>query len=241
MSCIQKLASTHHASRLNKDGIQLAVVYLQYPNETIPVHSIFCIGRNYAAHAKELNNPVPASPIIFLKPATTIIHSGDWVILPPQSQSVHHEVEVVLLIGKTGKNISESAALDYVKGYGVGVDITARDIQQKAKEKGHPWSVAKGFDTFAPVSDFIAAERITDPGNLDLQLSVNGEVRQIGNTRDMLFPIPTLIKHLSAIFTLSPGDLIFTGTPQGVGPFKKGDKLHATLGQGLAELRVNVK
>ena len=219
----------------------MAVVYLQNQTERIPVHSIFCIGRNYAAHASELKNPVPSSPLVFLKPATTIIHSGEWVVLPPQSKNVHHEVEVVLLIGKSGKNIPESAALDYIKGYGVGVDITARDLQQKAKEKRHPWSVAKGFDTFAPVSDFVAAERIADPGDLDLQLSVNGAVRQIGNTRDMLFPIPTLIQHLSAIFTLSPGDLIFTGTPKGVGPLQKGDQLHALLGQGVAELRVNVK
>ncbi|MDX1587093.1 MAG: fumarylacetoacetate hydrolase family protein [Balneolaceae bacterium] len=204
------------------------------------VNSIFCIGRNYAEHAKELKNVVPDKPMVFLKPVSSLVFDGESIFIPEQSREVHHEVELVVAIGKTGKNISESQALSYIKGYGIGIDVTARDIQQQAKEKSHPWSVAKGFDTFAPLSSFISSSNISNPQDLDLKIEVNGQVRQQGNTRDMIFPVKTLISYLSTIFTLNPGDLIFTGTPEGVSPIHAGDRIKATLGDGLAVLNVSV-
>ncbi len=218
----------------------MANVHIPKTGETIAVHSIFCIGRNYAEHAKELNNPVPTEPIIFTKPPSSVIHNGEKIVLPPQSQAVHHEVETVVLIGKSGKNIPEPDAMNYIKAYGIGIDVTARDVQSRAKEKGHPWAVAKGFDTFAPLSDFVPASNIADAADISLHLTVNGERRQTGNSKDMLFPIPRLIAYLSNIFTLNPGDLIFTGTPEGVGLLSDGDKLVAVLGENLATLAVSV-
>ena len=209
-------------------------------NDELTINSIFCIGRNYPEHAKELKNVVPDRPMVFLKPVSAVVYDGASVVIPNQSKEVHHEVELVAAIGKTGKNIPESEALDFVAGYGIGIDVTARDIQQVAKEKSHPWSVAKGFDTFAPLSNFVDHSMIDDPQNLDLKIEVNGEIRQQGNTRDMIFPVKTLISYLSTIFTLSPGDLIFTGTPEGVSPIKSGDRIKATLGDHLAELNVTV-
>ena len=200
--------------------------------EPIQAGSVYCIGRNYAAHAAELNNPVPKSPLVFLKPASSLLQSGGTVYLPESSQDVHHEVEVVVLIGESGKAIGVDDAPNYIAGVGVGVDMTARDIQSRAKEKGHPWSIAKGFDGFAPLSRMADPEMVGDLGNLALQLTVNGEVRQSGTTANMLWPIANLISYLSSIFTLYPGDLVFTGTPEGVGPVKSGDQLQAVLGDG---------
>ena len=208
---------------------------------SIPLHTIFCIGRNYAEHARELNNPVPEAPIVFLKPLSALVSDGGSIVLPKQSEQVHHEVEIVVLIGKSGKNISEAEAHTFISGYAVGIDVTARDIQSKAKAKGHPWSVAKGFDTFAPISNFVSADKIADPSNIDVSLTVNGEIRQKGNSKDMLFPIPRLISYLSTIFTLHPGDLIFTGTPEGVNLLNEGDRLLAQLNNGLVNLTVKVK
>ncbi len=203
--------------------------------------TIFCIGRNYVEHAHELNSEVPDEPMVFLKPASSIILDGGVIELPSQSKNVHHEVEMVVALGKGGKNISEENALSHIAGYAVGIDVTARDIQQKAKEKSHPWAVSKGFDTFAPLSSFISVDKVPDPQNLDLTLTVNGKQRQHDNTRLMIFPIPKLIAYLSGIFTLQPGDLIFTGTPKGVSPIKSGDNIQATLGDSLAALSVTVK
>lgn len=219
----------------------MAQIFFAGDERSVPVNTIYCIGRNYAEHAGELNNPIPQSPIVFIKPATTIIHSGEFIELPRASSEVHHEVEVVALVGKPGKHIAPEAALEHLAGYGIGIDVTARDVQEKAKQKSHPWAVAKGFDTFAPVSSFVKAERVGDPGNLDFQLLVNGETRQAGNTRDMLFPIAELIAYLSSIFTLLPGDLLFTGTPKGVSRLHEGDKLRAILGDNLVALEVEVR
>lgn len=219
----------------------MANIYFKSDGSSVNVHTIFCVGRNYAEHAGELNNPIPTSPIIFLKPATALVHDGQYVELPPESNNVHYEVEVVALIGKKGKHISGETALDYVSGYGIGLDITARDIQDNAKQKAHPWAIAKGFDTFAPISSFLEAGQIPDPQNLNFQLEVNGTVRQAGNTNAMLFPFSKLVSFLSSIFTLNPGDLIFSGTPRGVGQLHEGDKLKAILGDGLTALNVQVK
>ena len=201
---------------------------------------LLCIGRNYAKHAKELGNEVPDFPMVFLKPASALITSGQDIIIPKMSSDVHHEVELVCLIGKKGKNISLAEALSFVAGYAVGLDMTARDIQSQAKAKGHPWSVAKGFDTFAPLGQFLSSEKIGHPESWDVELQINGEVRQAGNTRDMVFSIAELVSWCSSIFTLEPGDLLFTGTPEGVGPIREGDSLCAHI-TGLPKLHVGVK
>lgn len=205
------------------------------------IGNIYCIGRNYVEHAHELNNEPPSRPLVFLKPTSSIIYDGDSIRIPSESQNVHHEVELVVAIGKKGKNIPKKEALEHVAGYAIGIDVTARDIQQQAKEKSHPWAVAKGFDTFAPLSSFVDQRQIPDPQNVELQISVNGEIRQADNTRLMIFPVDELISYLSSIFTLQPGDLIFTGTPKGVSPVKPGDKIEATMGPKLPHLAVTVR
>jgi len=207
----------------------------------LQINNIFCIGRNYVEHAHELQNEVPDQPLVFLKPSSSIILEGDTIRIPSQSSNVHHEVELVAAIGKKGKNIPEKDALGYVAGYGIGIDVTARDVQQRAKEKGHPWSVAKGFDTFAPISPFVSADKLPNPQNVDLEIVVNGEMRQADNTKLMIFPVAKLISYLSTIFTLNPGDLIFTGTPKGVSPLTSGDSVTATMNNGLASLSVTVE
>tara|TARA_R110002124_G_scaffold287346_1_gene473482 strand:- start:33774 stop:34427 length:654 start_codon:yes stop_codon:yes gene_type:complete len=211
------------------------------PGLDLAIKSIYCIGRNYAEHAKELNNPLPTSPIVFLKPQSSICFDDDEIIIPTQSSDVHHEVELVIAISKKGKNITESDAIEHIEGIGIGIDFTARDIQQKAKEAGHPWSVAKGFDTFAPISRFVPVNKNIDLENIDLELSVNGVKRQSGNSSQMIFSIASLISYLSEIFTLYPGDLIFTGTPSGVSSIQSGDRITASLGKNLTSLTVTVK
>lgn len=218
----------------------MAQIHFQDNAAAVSVGTIYCIGRNYAEHARELNNPVPQAPIIFLKPASSLIFDGQSVIIPAASRDVHHEVEMVALIGKSGKRITLDAAPGHIAGYGIGIDVTARDIQQRAKEKSHPWAVAKGYDTFAPLSEFVPAA-LVDPAATDVALWVNDERRQYGNTRDMLFPVHHLVAYLSTIFTLMPGDLVFTGTPAGVGPLQEGDRLRAVLGDDLVTLAVDVK
>ncbi|WP_372635903.1 fumarylacetoacetate hydrolase family protein [Fodinibius sp.] len=203
------------------------------------IGSIFCIGRNYVAHARELDHDVPDQPMVFLKPVSSLTFEGP-ILLPPQSNEVHHEVELVVAIEKGGKDISRAEALSHVGGYGVGIDLTARDIQSRAKKQGHPWSVAKGFDTFAPISTFIPGERVADPQNLGLSLAVNDRMRQQSNTRLMIFPVADLIHYLSTIFTLRRGDLIFTGTPEGVSPLRSGDHIEARLDETLAHLTMEV-
>ena len=202
--------------------------------------SIFCIGRNYLAHAQELNNDVPDQPLVFLKPVSCLTTKGP-VQLPKESNNVHHEVELVAAIGKGGKNIPKPEALSHVAGYAVGIDITARDIQHRAKENGHPWSVAKGFDTFAPLGTFVKSSQVKNPQDIDISLSVNGEERQAANTEAMIFSVAELISYLSNIFTLRPGDLIFTGTPEGVSPLSSGDHIEAVIGPSLTKLTIDVE
>lgn len=206
----------------------------------LAIDNIYCIGRNYVEHARELNNEPPSQPLVFLKPTSSVINDGAQIQLPSQSNNVHHEVELVVAIGRGGKNIPRENALEHIAGYAIGIDVTARDIQQQAKDNAHPWTVAKGFDTFAPLSSFVEKDRIDDPQNVDLQITVNGEIRQADNTGLMIFPVNELIHYLSTIFTLQPGDLIFTGTPKGVSPIKSGDQIEASLNDGLAKLSVSV-
>lgn len=206
-----------------------------------PVNTIYCIGRNYVEHARELGNNPPETPLVFLKPNSALLFDKDSIRIPKESSNVHHEVELVAAVEKGGKNISKQEALSHIGGYYLGIDVTARDIQQKAKDNGHPWTIAKGYDTFAPLSNFVNADKIDDPQNLELQLSLNGDIRQSANTQLMIFPITDLVSYLSTIFRLQPGDLIFSGTPAGVSAIKSGDRIEATLGNHLAELNLGVK
>jgi 2-keto-4-pentenoate hydratase/2-oxohepta-3-ene-1,7-dioic acid hydratase in catechol pathway len=208
--------------------------------DTIPIGKLLCIGRNYAKHAEEMQSDVPDEPMVFLKPASAVIRSGDSVVLPEQSSDVHHEVELVAVIGKGGSKIDREDALEHVAAYAVGLDMTARDIQTEAKKRSHPWSVAKGFDTFAPLGPLTPADQVGDVQDLTVSLRVNGETRQEATTQDMIFPVAELIHYCSQIFTLAPGDLIYTGTPDGVGPVEAGDVLEATA-TGCAPLRVEVE
>lgn len=211
-------------------------VILKDSKEQYFVGKLICIGQNYAEHAKEINFEIPSSPIFFLKPTTAIIYNGGKIILPSISTNVHHEVEMVVLIGKDGKNISREKALEHVAGYGIGLDMTLRDVQLEAKKKGFPWTLAKGFDTSAPISEFISKTEIKDPTKLNIRLKVNGDVRQSSCTDKLIFPVNELISYISQYITLERGDLIFTGTPEGVAPVKHGDKLEASLSNSKDEL-----
>ena len=190
---------------------------------------IIAIGRNYAEHAKELNNPVPTVPVIFLKPDTALLRENKAFYHPDFSQDIHHEIEVVLKVCKEGKNISEKFAANYYDEIGLGVDFTARDIQSRHKEKGLPWELAKAFDGSAPISNFIPKSEFAELYNLDFKLEINGEIRQHGTTKDLLFSFERIITFVSQYITLKKGDMIFTGTPQGVGKVNIGDHLEAFL------------
>jgi 2-keto-4-pentenoate hydratase/2-oxohepta-3-ene-1,7-dioic acid hydratase in catechol pathway len=190
---------------------------------------IIAIGRNYAEHAKELNNPVPTVPVIFMKPDTALLRENKPFYHPDFSEDIHHEIEIVLKVCKEGKHINEKFASAYYDEIGLGVDFTARDIQQKHKEKGLPWELAKAFDGSAPVSVFVPKSKFGDLYNLSFRLDINGETRQQGNTRDLLFSFERIIAFVSRYITLKKGDLIFTGTPHGVGKVNIGDHLEAYL------------
>jgi len=190
---------------------------------------IIAIGRNYAAHAKELNNPVPEKPVIFLKPDTALLKDNKAFYIPDFSSDIHYELEVVLKICKEGKHISEKFAPKYYEEVGLGIDFTARDIQAEHKSKGLPWELAKAFDHSAAVSNFIPKAELQDLYSSNFKLQINGETRQDGNTRNMLFSFEQIIAFVSKYITLKKGDLIFTGTPEGVGQVKAGDKLEAWL------------
>lgn len=207
--------------------------------KSFSVGKILCLGRNYAAHAQEMRAAVPESPVVFLKPATAVIHNGENVVIPRISSDVHHEVEMVVVIGKRAKNVRVEDAYTYVDGYAVGLDMTLRDVQAAAKERSLPWTVAKGFDTSAPVSYAVEKDKVANPHSLTLSLKVNGERRQHSNTACMIFRVDFLLSYLSTIFTLEPGDLIFTGTPEGVGSVHPGDVLEAEL-EAVGTLRVGV-
>ncbi len=190
---------------------------------------IIAIGRNYAEHAKELNNPVPTVPVIFMKPDTALLKDNKPFYHPDFSEDIHHEIEVVLKVCKEGKHIAEKFASDYYGEIALGVDFTARDIQQKHKEKGLPWELAKAFDGSAPVSNFVPKSKFKDLYQIDFKLDINGQTRQHGNTKDLLFSFERIIAFVSRYITLKKGDLIFTGTPEGVGKVAIGDHLEAYL------------
>ena len=190
---------------------------------------IIAIGRNYAEHAKELNNPIPTVPVIFMKPDTAILKDNKPFYHPEFSSDIHHEIELVLKISKEGKHVAEKFASNYFEEIALGIDFTARDIQQKHKEKGLPWELAKAFDNSAPVSKFLPKSKFQDLTNLKFKLDVNGSTVQSGNTKDLLFSFEKIIAFVSRYITLKKGDLIYTGTPQGVGKVNIGDHLAGYL------------
>lgn len=191
---------------------------------------IICIGRNYADHAKELNNPVPQNPVFFLKPETALLQKNNPFFYPDFSKDIHHEVEVVVKINKIGKHIQQKFAANYYDEIGLGIDFTARDLQVAAKAKGLPWEIAKAFDHAAPVGNFLPKSHFEDIQNFDFSLKINNEIRQQGNTKDMLFTIDALIAYVSQFVSLKIGDLLYTGTPAGVGPVAIGDRLQGFIG-----------
>lgn len=206
----------------------------------IPIGKIICLARTYQEHAREMNAMITEDPLLFLKPTSSIVFNHQTIVIPKRSQCLHHEVELGVILGRTGKNIREEDAMDHVLGYLVALDITARDIQSVAKKNGWPWAIAKGFDTFAPISDAVTKEKIPHPLNLDLTLKINGTVKQHANTNQMIYSLERIISFISEIMTLEPGDLILTGTPEGVGEIKEGDVLEAHLGN-VCSLTVDVK
>lgn len=198
-------------------------------NQQFTIGKIVCLARNYAEHARELGNETPTAPVLFMKPASSVIGDGDTVIIPPYSQECHYEVELAVLIGSQCRAVAAESAMGHVAGYAVAIDMTLRDVQNQLKAKGLPWEIAKGFDTSCPLSDFVPAAAVADPHELNLKLAVNGEGRQDGISSDMIHRIPQIIAHISAIFTLEPGDVILTGTPAGVGPVQGGDIMTAEI------------
>ena len=190
---------------------------------------IICIGRNYTEHAKELNNPLPATPVFFMKPESALVRGNLPFFYPAFSNDIHYEGELVLHINKVGKNINQKHAHTYYDAIGFGIDFTARDLQQHAKQNGLPWEIAKAFDSSAPVSEFIPIEEITDLDNINFSLYKNDVQVQNGYSSQMIFSFDTIIAYVSRFVTLKMGDLIFTGTPAGVGPVLVGDKLEGYI------------
>ncbi len=204
------------------------------------VGKIVCVGRNYVKHAEELGNEVPEFPLIFLKAPSNLIFSGKRIEIPKYSNEMHHEVELVLLIGKKIKNANAEKAAEAIAGYGVGLDMTLRDVQDKLKAKGHPWTLAKAFDGSAVVSNFIPANKYKLTGKEIITLSVNYEMRQNSTLDKMIFSPVQIVEYISGVMTLEPGDLIFTGTPEGVGKVKPGDRIIGAI-QNIGEVEASVK
>jgi 2-keto-4-pentenoate hydratase/2-oxohepta-3-ene-1,7-dioic acid hydratase in catechol pathway len=207
--------------------------------KALPIGKILCIGRNYSEHVRELGNETPEAPVVFAKPSSSIIGDGETIVIPPYSRECHFEAELAVLIGETGKNVAAERAMALVAGYGVGIDLTLRDVQSELKRKGLPWEIAKGFDTACPLSSFTEASRVPDPHDLRIRLAVNGQTRQDGSTSMMIHRIPAILAHMSGCFTLEPGDVILTGTPAGVGRLESGDRVSAEI-PGVATLQVTV-
>lgn len=194
---------------------------------------ILCIGRNYEEHAKELKNPLPPEPVVFSKPDSAILRNNSPFYLPDFAKDFHHEVELVIKISRLGKNIEAQYSHRYYDEIGLGIDFTARDLQDELRGKGLPWEKCKAFDGSAVISGFVAKEKYTDLNNINFSLLVNGQPRQLGNSRDMIFNVDQIISHVSRYFTLKIGDLIYTGTPAGVGPVAIGDRLQGFIEEEL--------
>jgi acylpyruvate hydrolase len=214
-------------------------VPLKNSEEKIPIGKIVCVGQNYAKHALELGNEVPEFPLVFLKTATCMIASGGEIVHPDYSDDLHHELELVILIGKDVRNADDNEAQDAIAGYAVGLDMTLRDLQREFKSKGNPWTLAKVFDTSGVLSDFILTNEYQLKGDEAIKLNVNGESRQDSSISTMLFPPVEIIKYISKRMTLEKGDLIFTGTPEGVGKVIPGDTLEGSI-EGVGSLTAKV-
>jgi fumarylpyruvate hydrolase len=205
-----------------------------------PVHRIYCVGRNYAEHAREMGaDPSREPPFFFTKPADAVVADGATIAYALATSNLHHEIELVVAVGKGGVQISREAALEHVYGYAVGIDMTRRDLQLAARDKGRPWDVGKAFDESAPISAIYPAAVIGHPQSGAIRLSVNGEERQSSDLEQLLWPVADLIVELSRLFVLQPGDLIYTGTPAGVGPVRPGDELRGSVeGVGTIAIRI---
>ena len=209
-------------------------------DDRIPVRRIFCIGRNYAAHAREMGrDPDREPPFFFLKPADAVVEDGATIPYPPQTENLHYEAELVAVIGKGGVNIAEADALDHVWGYGVGNDLTRRDLQLIAREQGRPWDLGKGFDRSAPIAPIHPVSKVGHPSKGSIKLTVNGEVKQDADLSELIWSIPEMISILSHSMELKAGDLIMTGTPAGVGPLVPGDVCVVTI-EGVGELTTTI-
>lgn len=215
-------------------------IYIKDDAGEYTIGKIVCVGRNYAEHANELGNEIPEKPLLFLKPSSAVIYSGEDIKYPKFSQEMHHEVELVLLIGEELSNADEHESERAIAGYGVGLDMTLRDIQNELKKKGHPWTIAKCFDTSAVLSDFISSKKYKLTLAEEISLTINGEIRQREKLDKMIFSPSQLVQYISTIMKLEKGDLVFTGTPAGVGKVNKGDALHAEI-KGVAELFCKVE
>lgn len=204
------------------------------------VHRIYCVGRNYTEHAREMGfDPEREAPFFFSKPADAIVANGATIPYALATRNLHHEIELVVAIGKAGVNIPREAALEYVYGYAVGIDLTRRDLQLAARDKGRPWDVGKAFDQSAPISGIHRVVDVGHPAAGALWLEVNGKIRQKADLADLIWPVPDVIAFLSELFALRPGDLIYTGTPAGVGPLEPGDRLHGAIA-GVDEIFLTI-
>lgn len=208
--------------------------------DSFPIHRIYCVGRNYAAHAVEMGgDPDREPPFFFQKNPDTIVPNGGEFPYPDRSSDVHHEIEMVIALAKGGKDISKEAAQDCIYGYAVGLDMTRRDLQGEAKKMGRPWEIGKAFEAAAPCGAVVPASRIGHPMRGAVWLNVNDERRQSGDLEQLIWKTPEIISYLSGLFSLAAGDLIYTGTPAGVGPVQRGDKLHGAV-EGIGEIRIDV-
>ena len=215
-------------------------VAVQGTSSRFPVRRIYLVGRNYADHAREMgHDPNREKPFFFQKPSDAVLASGSEFPYPPLSSNVHHEIEMVVALASGGRNIDETNALQHVYGYAVGIDITRRDLQQQMKQQGRPWEAGKSFDRSAPISEIVPVASCGHPNNGRIWLTVNGEVRQDGDLSQLIWSVPEIIATLSASFELAGGDLIFTGTPAGVGPIEPGDRLSGGV-QSVGEIEIVV-
>jgi 2-keto-4-pentenoate hydratase/2-oxohepta-3-ene-1,7-dioic acid hydratase in catechol pathway len=205
----------------------------------IPIGKIICLARTYRKHAEEMGSEVKKDPLLFLKPPSSVIYNQDIIVLPRQSHDVHHEAELGIIIEKQGKSLRAAQVADHIAGYCLGLDITARDIQQTAKEHGWPWTIAKGFDTFCPLSEAVSPSAVPNPHALTITLAVNGEIRQRASTSALIMTVGEIVAYVSSLMTLERGDIILTGTPEGVGQITAGDIIEAQLGD-LLSLTVTV-
>ncbi|XP_008579800.1 PREDICTED: acylpyruvase FAHD1, mitochondrial [Galeopterus variegatus] len=202
--------------------------------------NIVCVGRNYAEHAQEMGSAVLREPVLFLKPSTAYVPEGAPIPMPAYTRDLQHELELGVLVGRRARAVPQAAAMDHVAGYALCLDMTARDVQKECKRQGLPWTLAKGFTGSCPVSAFVPKERIPDPHSLKLWLTVNGELRQEGDTASMIFSIPYIISYVSKIITLEEGDIILTGSPKGVGTVKENDEIQAGI-HGIVSMRFKVE